>query len=103
ELLDRLDESVRRELVSDVPVGVLLSGGIDSSAVAVAAARHYPGRLQTFTASFEDASFDESRFARLVAGRIGAEHHEVAISAGRMLSLVPMLGELVDEPIGDSS
>ena len=70
--------------------------------MAVAAARHYPGRLKTFTATFDDPSFDESRFAR-VAEQIGSEHHEIAISADRMLALVPRLGELVDEPLGDSS
>jgi len=103
ELLDRLEESVRRELVSDVPVGVLLSGGLDSSAIAVMAARHYPGTLQTFTAAFEDESFDESSFARVVAERTGAQHHEIVVSADRLLALVPKLGELVDEPLGDSS
>jgi asparagine synthase (glutamine-hydrolysing) len=103
ELLDSLEESVRRELVSDVPVGVLLSGGLDSSAIAVMAARHYPGRIKTFTAAFEDASFDESRYARTVARRIGAEHHEMTVSAESLLALVPRLGELVDEPLGDSS
>jgi asparagine synthase (glutamine-hydrolysing) len=103
ELIGRLQESVRRELVSDVPIGVLLSGGLDSSAVAVMAARHYPGRLRTFTAAFEDSSFDESRYARAVAERIGAEHHEMTVSAESLLALVPRLGELVDEPIGDSS
>ncbi|MCC7371267.1 MAG: asparagine synthase (glutamine-hydrolyzing) [Chloroflexi bacterium] len=103
ELLDRLEDSVKRELVSDVPVGVLLSGGLDSSAIAVMAARHYPGRIKTFTAAFEDASFDESRYARLVARGVGAEHHEMTVSAGDLLALVPRLGELVDEPLGDSS
>src|SRR4051794_2716223 len=103
ELLERLEESVRRELVSDVPVGVLLSGGIDSSAIAVMAAKHYPGRIKTFTATFEDASFDESPFSKLVADRIGAEHHEIEISAASLIGLVPKLGELVDEPLGDSS
>lgn len=103
ELLQHLEESVRRELVSDVPVGVLLSGGIDSSAIAVMAAKHYPGRIKTFTATFDDVSFDEAPFARIVADRIGAEHHELNVSADRLLALVPKLGELVDEPLGDSS
>jgi asparagine synthase (glutamine-hydrolysing) len=103
ELIERVEESVRRELVSDVPVGVLLSGGIDSSAIAVMAAKHYPGRIQTFTATFEDSSFDESPFSRVVAERIGSEHHEIDISADRLLALIPKLGELVDEPLGDSS
>ena len=103
ELVERLAESVRRELVSDVPIGVLLSGGIDSSAVAVAAARQYSGRLHTFTAAFDDPSFDESRYARTVAHRLGTDHHELVVGADQLLGLVPRLGELVDEPLGDSS
>ena len=104
ELLDKLEESVRRELVSDVPVGVLLSGGLDSSAIAVMAARHYPGRIKTFTATFEDASFDESPY-RPDRGRTGSARSTTrsTVSADSLLALVPRLGELVDEPLGDSS
>jgi asparagine synthase (glutamine-hydrolysing) len=103
ELRDQLRSSVARELLSDVPVGVLLSGGIDSSAIAMAAAGSYAGRLKTFTAVFEDASFDESHFARVVARRAGTEHHELIVTADDLLSIVPRLGELIDEPLGDSS
>jgi asparagine synthase (glutamine-hydrolysing) len=103
ELRDQLRSSVQKELLSDVPVGVLLSGGIDSSAIALAAASTYPGRLKTFTVAFEDASFDESRYARMVAERAGTEHHEFTVGADDLLAIVPRLGELIDEPLGDSS
>ena len=103
ELIQQLYSAVQQELLSDVPVGVLLSGGIDSSAIAVAASHAYSGRLKTFTAAFEDRSFDESRYARQVADNLGTEHHEVNISANDLLQLVPRLGELIDEPLGDSS
>src|SRR5215213_7049498 len=103
ELVERLAASGRRELVSDVPIAVLLSGGIDSIAVAVAAARQYLGRLHTSTAAFDAPSFDESRYARTVANRLGTDHHELVVGADQLLGLVPRLGELVDEPLGDSS
>ena len=103
ELVEQLQGAVRKELLSDVPVGVFLSGGIDSSALAAAAAEAYPGTLKTFTATFDDASFDESRYARQVAERIGSDHHELNLTANSMLDVVPRLGELVDEPLGDAS
>lgn len=103
ELLYTLRSVVAKELVSDVPVGVLLSGGIDSSAVALAAAEAYPGRLKTFAAVFEDSSFDESGYARIVAEAAGTEHHEVPVTSSDLLSIVPDLGRLIDEPLGDSS
>jgi asparagine synthase (glutamine-hydrolysing) len=103
ELQENLHASVRKELVSDVPVGVLLSGGLDSSAIALAAASAYPGTIKTFTAAFEDPSFDESAYARIVAEATGTEHHEFTVRAADLLDLVPKLGELVDEPLGDSS
>jgi asparagine synthase (glutamine-hydrolysing) len=103
ELRSALLESVRREMVSDVPVGVLLSGGIDSSAVAAAAAHVAPGRVSSFSVSFDDPSFDESRYARLVARKLGTDHHETQLTSEALLNLVPRLGELLDEPLGDSS
>jgi len=102
-LVRQLQAAVQKELLSDVEVGVLLSGGIDSSALAVAAARASSKRLKTFTAIFEDSSFDESRYASLVARRVGSDHHQVAITTDAMLDVVPKLGGLVDEPLGDSS
>lgn len=103
ELRTLLRESVRRELVSDVPVGILLSGGIDSSAVAVAAVEANPGRISTFSVGFDDPSFDESRHARQVAQVIGSDHHELLLTSQALLDLVPRLGDLLDEPLGDSS
>jgi asparagine synthase (glutamine-hydrolysing) len=102
-LTEQLQAAVSKELLSDVEVGVLLSGGIDSSALAVAAAHASSRRLKTFTASFEDSSFDESRYAALVARRVGSDHHELTITTDAMLNLVPQLGGLIDEPLGDSS
>jgi len=98
-----LDLSVRQHLVSDVPLGVFLSGGIDSSAVAAFAARHVPGRLKTFSIGFEDPSFDETAHARSVARGLDTDHHEEILGPRAALDLVARLPELLDEPLGDAS
>ena len=103
ELRTTLDVSVRRHLISDVPLGVFLSGGIDSSAVAAFAARHAPGRLKTFSIGFEDPSFDESAHARRVAKALDTDHHEEILDPRAALDLVAGLPDLLDEPLGDAS
>jgi asparagine synthase (glutamine-hydrolysing) len=100
-LRDLLDEAVRSRLVSDVPLGIFLSGGIDSSAIAALAARH--GALDTFTIGFEESSFDERSYAGAVAQRLGSRHHELVLSGDRMPELVPRIGGMLDEPLGDAS
>ncbi|HEV8583715.1 MAG TPA: asparagine synthase (glutamine-hydrolyzing) [Methylomirabilota bacterium] len=97
-----LDLSVRQHLLADVPLGVFLSGGLDSATVAAFARRHST-RLNTFSIGFEDASFDESKYARQVAAVLGTEHHEEVLGADAALDLVGGLAELVDEPLGDAS
>ncbi len=103
ELLAELRRSVRERLVSDVPLGVFLSGGLDSSTVAALAAEVRGGDLDTFSIGFEDPSFDESAHARAVAMHIGSRHHEERLAPAALLELVPRLGDLLDEPIGDAS
>lgn len=101
ETLDRLRESVRAHLVADVPVGVLLSGGVDSSLITALAAQE-TSRLKTFSIGFEESSHNELDKARLVARRYGTDHHELVVrpSAARLL---PKLIETFDEPFADSS
>jgi asparagine synthase (glutamine-hydrolysing) len=98
-----LDLSVRQHLVADVPLGVFVSGGVDSATVAAIAGTHTTGRLQTFSIGFEDPSFDESAHARAVAEAVGAEHHEQIVGPRAVLDVVDGLAELVDEPMGDAS
>ena len=98
-----LDLSVRQHLLADVPVGVFLSGGVDSATVAAIARGHVSGRLQTFSIGFEDRSFDESGSARAVAEALETEHHEHVVGPREALDLVDGLGDLVDEPLGDAS
>jgi len=102
ELEARLRESVRIRLRSDVPLGVFLSGGIDSSAVVALAAQETPGRLKTYSIGFEDADFDELSFARTVAERFGTEHHELVVRDDD-ISVLPRLAYHLDEPLADPS
>jgi asparagine synthase (glutamine-hydrolysing) len=104
ELRHLLAQSVRRRLMSDVPLGVFLSGGIDSSAVLAYAAKELTqGRVQTFSIGFREPSFDESGHARAVAKHFGSEHHEEILSIDRARELVPAVLGRLDEPFGDPS
>ncbi len=97
-----LQESVRKELISDVPIGVFLSGGIDSSAVAAMMAR-LGGDVKSFSVGFAERSFDESRHAREVARHLGTDHRELTLEPSMLLDLIPRLPTLLDEPLGDAS
>ena len=102
ELREVLDDSVRAHLVADVPVGVLLSGGVDSGGLAALASAHSAEPLRTFSIGFEEAGFDELSRARLVARRYGTDHHELVVRPDAV-ELLPKLVEAFDEPFGDSS
>jgi asparagine synthase (glutamine-hydrolysing) len=95
-------DSVRAHLVSDVPVGVLLSGGVDSCLLAALAAEETDYPLHTFSIGFEERSFDELDDARLVAERYGTVHHELVLRPDAAL-LLPSLADAFDEPFADSS
>jgi len=104
ELRALLDRAVTRRLVSDVPLGVFLSGGIDSSVIlALAARRRPPVSLDTFTIGFNEASFDESRYAREVAAAIGTRHHERILDFDGARDLAAEVLARLDEPTGDAS
>jgi asparagine synthase (glutamine-hydrolysing) len=98
----RLRDSVRAHLVADVPVGVLLSGGVDSGALAALAAEESSEPVRTFSIGFEEASFDELSGARAVAARYGTRHRELVLRPDAAL-LLPALAEAFDEPFADSS
>ena len=102
ELRARLRDSVRAHLIADVPVGVLLSGGIDSSALAALAAEASTEPVRTFSIGFEERSFDELGDARLVADRYGTQHRELVLRPDAA-QLLPALAEAFDEPFADSS
>jgi asparagine synthase (glutamine-hydrolysing) len=102
ELREVLDDSVRAHLVADVPVGVLLSGGVDSGGLAALASQHAGEPLKTFSIGFEEEGFNELSRARLVAERYGTDHHELVLRPDAV-ELLPKLVEAFDEPFGDSS
>src|SRR5205085_8490168 len=102
ELRDRLRESVRAHLLADVPVGVLLSGGIDSSTLTALAASVSPHQVSTFAIGFRERSFNELDLARQVAERYRTDHHELVITP-RIADLLPKLVAAFDEPFADSS
>ncbi len=101
-LLEHLDDAVRVRLVSDVPFGAFLSGGIDSSVVASLMARHLSSPVKTFTIGFQEDAFNEVPDARRVARHIGADHHELVVTPDAV-GMVEDLAWFCDEPFGDSS
>jgi asparagine synthase (glutamine-hydrolysing) len=103
ELRDLLSNAVRMRLVSDVPLGILLSGGIDSSTVAAFAVRHATEKVKTFSIGFEEDSFDESKYARQVAHHLGTEHYEATLSVETAADLIGDIATWLDEPLSDGS
>jgi asparagine synthase (glutamine-hydrolysing) len=102
ELRDRLRDSVRAHLVADVPVGVLLSGGIDSGVLTALASELNTEPVNTFTIGFEERGFSEVEEARLVAQRFGTNHHELTVDPDAV-ELLPKVIETFDEPFADNS
>jgi asparagine synthase (glutamine-hydrolysing) len=104
EIRTVLERAVKRRLMSDVPLGVFLSGGIDSSAIVAFAARHVAdGALNTFSIGFNEPSFDESPHARTVAAHFRTQHHEECFDLDKSAALLPDLIARLDEPLGDGS
>jgi asparagine synthase (glutamine-hydrolysing) len=102
-LYNTLRSAVQRELVSDVPVGVLLSGGLDSSTIAALMVDLYPGKVESFTIGFEEGSFDESQYARQVARHLNTQHNEMVLTSKKAVELVGEIADFLDEPFADSS
>ncbi|BAP56600.1 asparagine synthase, glutamine-hydrolyzing [Thioploca ingrica] len=104
QLRELLDQAVQRRLMSDVPLGVFLSGGIDSSAIAALASKHIPATdLNTFSIGFTEPDFDEAVYAKQVAQLIGSQHHSAILSLETSKELLPEIMSKLDEPLGDSS
>jgi asparagine synthase (glutamine-hydrolysing) len=97
-----MEEATRKRLMADVPVGVLLSGGIDSSLVASLAARH-TNQLKTFSVAFKEKSYDESSYARMMSERLGSKHHEETLDEDRLRAVLPDIADHLSEPFADHS
>lgn len=104
KIRDLLEASVKRHLISDVPVGVFLSGGIDSSAITAFASKHYKGKLKTYSVGFDyDKGINELPLAKEIAEKYGTEHHEVHISGIDVIDTIEELVKAHDEPFGDAA
>ena len=104
DLRAHLRDAVGLRLVSDVPIGVFLSGGVDSSSIVATMAEIVdPSTIKTFSISFRERSFDESKFARVVAARFGTEHHEEVFTPSAMVDALLPASEFLDEPFADAS
>jgi asparagine synthase (glutamine-hydrolysing) len=104
EMFDRLlRDSVERQMISDVPLGVFLSGGIDSSTVTALMVQAGRGAVRTFSVGSPDLAFDESRHAAPIARHLGTAHTQLTVSADAALEAIPMLPAMYDEPFADSS
>jgi len=101
--LELMHRTVKMCMISDVPLGVFLSGGIDSSGVAAIAAQHSSKPLKTFSIGFADPSYDESQYAKMVANHIGADHNVVEFSPNLAFSTMEELLTYIDEPLADAS
>ncbi|UCF63906.1 MAG: asparagine synthase (glutamine-hydrolyzing) [bacterium] len=104
ELQHQIDAAVRRQMIADVPVGAMLSGGVDSSTMVSIMARTNADNLKTFTVGFEgNFKWNELKRARQVAGRIGTEHHEIIISADDYREFLPRSVWYLEEPVSTGS
>jgi len=102
ELEARLTEAVRIRLISDVPLGALLSGGVDSSIVVGLMSKVSSGPVKTFSIGFRNADFNEAEYARMVAKKFGTDHHELIVDPN-IGETLEMLSHMMEEPFGDSS
>jgi len=104
ELRSLLADSVKRQMISDVPLGAFLSGGIDSSTVLAFASRAANKPLKTFTVKFSEKNYDESFYARMVAKHIGSEHHEIFIPQSTFdPAIIDIIVKHFGQPFGDTS
>ena len=103
ELLNTLEESIKKMMIADVEIGCFLSGGVDSSLVALLMQKNSVKKIKTFNVGFNESEYDESKFAESVAEKIGSHHHDIKVNVDDMLEHVENISNIVNEPFSDSS
>lgn len=98
-----LQSTIKDKLIADVPIGALLSGGVDSSLVTALIQEASPSAVETFSIGFDSEAHDEARYAKSVAAHLGTDHHEMYVSGKDALAVVPEISSIYDEPFADSS
>ncbi len=98
-----LTNSIKSQLISDVPVGAFLSGGIDSSIVSTLMQKNLSTKIETFTIGFDNRDYDESIYAKKIANHLGTDHNELILNQKETLNIIPSLANVYDEPFADSS
>jgi asparagine synthase (glutamine-hydrolysing) len=101
--LELMDQAIERQLIADVPVGVLLSGGMDSSTITALMHRHTSEPIHTYSVGFEDKSFNELPYARIVAKQFNTVQREVVVTSQTVRELLPVYLSYIDEPYADGS
>jgi asparagine synthase (glutamine-hydrolysing) len=102
-LRELLEDSVKIRMVSDVPLGAFLSGGIDSASVAYFMKNVHGSKVKTFSISFDDPSFDESRYSKMVSSYLDTEHYDKRMTDKDLIDAIPVVFDFLDEPLGDAS
>ncbi|MEW6102887.1 MAG: asparagine synthase (glutamine-hydrolyzing) [bacterium] len=102
DLKSLLENAVKKRLISDVPLGIFLSGGIDSSTITFFASKLVP-RIKTFSIGFTEKGYDELGYARNVAKFIESDHYDEVLSIDKLLDIIPKIPEILDEPMADTS
>ena len=103
ELLSTLEESIKKMMIADVEIGCFLSGGIDSSLVALLMQKNSTKKIKTFNVGFNESEYDESKFAKYVSEKIESNHHDIKVNVDDMLEHVENIANIVNEPFSDSS